>query len=170
MFRKQGGSRDSEPRLPESRQQAPAGADRQTAKAAVASAPSVVSAKMHVTGDVTGEADLQIDGTVSGSVRARAVVVGAEGRIEGDVVAGQISLLGSVTGNLRARVVTLGAGARLEGDIEYETLAIERGAVFAGGCRRIEAAAPVAKPGNEARTAPATGNGTATGDDAGATA
>jgi cytoskeletal protein CcmA (bactofilin family) len=63
----------------------------------------------------------------------------AEGaRMEGDVVAEELTIGGYVKGTIHANRVKLNSNAVVEGDIFHRTLAIEENARFEGTARRQE--------------------------------
>lgn len=101
---------------------------------------AVIGPKIKFKGELTGEEDLLILGTVEGSidlkgnhltigsegvikanVAARAITV--EGRVEGDIVATEriaIKSSSQVKGNLKAERVTLEDGAKFRGSIDMD--------------------------------------------------
>lgn len=103
------------------------------------SIPSIISANLHISGDLVSNGDLQIDGVVEGNVRSLTLTVGETARITGDVDAESVHVRGSVTGQINARAVTLMKTAHVIGDVMHETLAIDAGAYLEGSCRHIQA-------------------------------
>jgi len=101
-----------------------------------AAVPSIVSADMTFRGDLTGEGDVQIDGTLIGRIEAGHLVIAAGGRVEGEIVVKAVSISGTMVGTVRATTVKLSATARVQGDIMHEVLSIEAGAELEGHCRR----------------------------------
>ena len=109
---------------------------------------SVLSAAFRFEGDITGEADLQLDGQVKGDVRVARLVIGAGARIEGAVRAHHVEVRGHVIGSIEAQAVFLYESARVEGDITPGRLSIEGGALFDGRVQPLRRAeeAPAAEP------------------------
>lgn len=99
-------------------------------------APSILSADLTITGSISSEGEVQLDGVVEGDVRAGSLSIGEEATVKGEVVAESVVVRGRVEGSVRARQVQLAATARIEGDIIHATLAVESGAYFDGHCRR----------------------------------
>lgn len=98
---------------------------------------SIIARGMRVEGDCSTEGTLRVEGRVEGSVQAdKAVVVGAEGVVVGDirtqdaVVAGRIE--GSIVADSR---LELQAGSHVEGDIRSRRVKLEEGGLVDG---RIE--------------------------------
>ena len=60
---------------------------------------------LHVKGEITGNEDLHIDGSVEGLVQLedRKLTVGASARVTADIIAREVVVYGNVKGNLRAR-------------------------------------------------------------------
>ena len=88
-----------------------------------------------IKGELTGKADLLIDGDVQGSIRLgdSRLTVGQLGRIRADIEASEILVRGEVEGDLRGRErVVLGSSCRVVGDLEAPRVAIEEGARFKG--------------------------------------
>lgn len=99
-------------------------------------APSILSADLTITGSISSEGEVQLDGVVEGDVRAGSLSIGEEATVKGEVIAESVVIRGRVEGSVRARQVQLAATARIEGDIIHATLAVESGAYFDGHCRR----------------------------------
>ena len=99
--------------------------------------PSIISASLHVVGNLVSEGDIQIDGAVDGDIRTTIVTVGQSAEVKGEIVAESVTIHGKVEGTIRACTVILGKSARVEGDIYQETLAVEAGAHFEGNCRKL---------------------------------
>jgi cytoskeletal protein CcmA (bactofilin family) len=102
--------------------------------------PTIISADMHVDGNVASEGEIQIDGVVDGDVKAVKLSIGETGRIRGAVMADHMMVRGRIVGQIRAGFVTLTRTARVKGDIFHDTLAIEPGAQLEGHCKRLETA------------------------------
>ncbi|MGC2854261.1 bactofilin family protein [Novispirillum sp. DQ9] len=99
--------------------------------------PSIISADLTITGDLVSEGEIQVDGTIDGDIRCKALIIGVDGAVTGEVEAESVRLHGKVTGQLRAKTVFLAATAHMIGDITHESLAIEPGAFMEGHCRRM---------------------------------
>lgn len=120
-------------------------------------APSIIGADLVVTGTLTSNGDIQIDGKVEGNVHSTSMTIGDKAYIEGDVVADDVVVRGRIKGGIRARKVLLTGTCHVEGDILHETFAVESGAFFEGNCRHAEypvADAPVAERSAGPNTAP----------------
>lgn len=125
------------------RKGAPAGGGRQRHR----SGPSLLSMDLVIDGSVSTSGELQVDGTINGSVRARAVVVDANGVVYGDITAEEVIVRGRVIGPIRALHIHIFAGAHIEGDVINQTLSIENGAHVDGKIRRVED--PLSEPLDE---------------------
>ena len=101
--------------------------------------PTIISSDMRITGNITSEGEVQVDGVVDGDVRGGKISVGASGHIAGAVSADRILVRGRVNGQIRAQVVTLTRSAQVKGDIFHDTLSMESGAKLEGHCRRLNA-------------------------------
>ena len=116
---------------------------------------SVISADLHITGNVKTTGDIQVEGTVEGDIRAHLLTIGETATINGEVMADDVVINGRVVGRVRGLKVRLTATARVEGDIIHKTIAIESGAHFEGSVQRQED--PLTKAARQSKpdTAPA---------------
>tara|TARA_B100001093_G_scaffold322647_1_gene307873 strand:+ start:220 stop:723 length:504 start_codon:yes stop_codon:yes gene_type:complete len=99
---------------------------------------SVISADLHITGNVKTTGDIQVEGTVEGDIRAHLLTIGETATINGEVMADDVVINGRVIGRVRGLKVRLTSTARVEGDIIHKTIAIESGAHFEGSVQRQE--------------------------------
>ena len=95
---------------------------------------SVLGGGMTVTGDVTGEGELRIEGRVEGSVSTSGrVLVDASGQVEGGIEAEEVVASGKVSGNIKASgAVRLKKGCRVEADVEAPKIELEEGGTVNG--------------------------------------
>ena len=93
---------------------------------------SVLSADLHITGNLKTSGDILIEGKVDGDIRAHLLTVGEGATIKGEVMADDVVVNGRVIGRVRGLKVRLTSSARVEGDIVHKTIAIESGAHFEG--------------------------------------
>jgi cytoskeletal protein CcmA (bactofilin family) len=88
-----------------------------------------------VKGEISGDENLLIEGSVEGKVmiRRHLVTVGERGRVAADIEAANVRVAGEVRGNLTGtdQVVLLATG-RVEGDIKAGNVTLENGARFKG--------------------------------------
>ena len=94
--------------------------------------PSIISADLHIVGDIDSKGELHVEGRVDGNIRCESLTIGDTGQVEGKIVTTALSLLGSVTGTVRARTVKIMKTAHLIGDVAHEKIEIEAGAVVDG--------------------------------------
>jgi len=97
---------------------------------------SVLSADLHITGNLKTTGDIQVEGTVEGDIRAHLLTVGEGATIKGEIVADDVVINGRIVGRVRGLKVRLTSTARGEGDIIHKTIAIESGAHFEGSVQR----------------------------------
>jgi cytoskeletal protein CcmA (bactofilin family) len=94
---------------------------------------------MTITGNVVcDQGAVQVLGTVTGELRVADLVVGAGGKVEGDIYALDLTVEGSVKGTIHANHVNLHDGATVAGDIYHSSLKIDRNALFEGLSRRMQ--------------------------------
>ena len=90
---------------------------------------------LHVKGEITGNEDLHVDGSVEGLVQLedRKLVVGASAKLTADVIAREVVVYGNVKGNLRARDrIEIKKDGSVVGDLTTARIMIEDGAYFKG--------------------------------------
>ncbi|HKV04316.1 MAG TPA: polymer-forming cytoskeletal protein [Candidatus Acidoferrales bacterium] len=94
-----------------------------------------LGASLHVKGEITGNEDLAIDGTVEGLVHLedRKLTIGASAKVTADVIAREVVVYGNVKGNLRARDrIEIKKDGSVVGDLTTARIMIEDGAYFKG--------------------------------------
>lgn len=105
---------------------------------------SIIGPGMSVVGDCTTDGTIRIEGRVEGSVRAgKAVVVGKDGVVEGDVSTQDAVISGKVRGSLvAASRLEVQAQAQIDGDVRAKRMQLEEGAVLNGTLQMGESASP----------------------------
>jgi cytoskeletal protein CcmA (bactofilin family) len=95
---------------------------------------SIIGPGMKVVGDCETDGTIRIEGTVEGSVRAgKAVVIGKEGLVSGDVTTQDAVVSGRIKGTLTADSrLEVQATAHIEGEITARRMQLEEGAVLNG--------------------------------------
>jgi cytoskeletal protein CcmA (bactofilin family) len=110
---------------------------------------STISRGMTVIGKIVGDGTLNVFGQVEGELQALNVMVNEGARVEGDLVAEDLTIGGQVKGSIRASRVKLKGTAVVEGDIFHRSLTIEENARFEGSSKRddnaVEAGRSLAK-------------------------
>jgi len=94
-----------------------------------------LGASLCVKGEISGNEDLHVDGTVEGLIQLddRKLTVGISAKLTADVVAREIVVYGSVKGNLRARDrIEIKKDGSVVGDLTTARIMIEDGAYFKG--------------------------------------
>lgn len=103
----------------------------------IPSSASIIGAGNVITGDITSNADLRVDGTVKGNVYAKAkVLIGPSGQIEGSLFCKEADVAGTICGNISSEgLLVLKGNASVEGDIQTSKLLMEPSVSFNGQCR-----------------------------------
>jgi len=112
---------------------------------------SIIGPGMKVTGDCETDGTLRIEGAVHGSVKAgKAVVVGRDGKVVGDIATQDAVIAGKVEGTLIAESrLELQASCRIDGEVQTARLQLEEGAVFNGAVKMAGAATSKAPPAQD---------------------
>jgi len=89
-----------------------------------------------ITGDVTTNGDIRIDGILNGNLKTKGkLVIGETGAVKGEISCKNAVLEGSVNGKINVtELLTLKSTSSLNGDINTRRLSIEPGAKFTGHC------------------------------------
>jgi cytoskeletal protein CcmA (bactofilin family) len=98
-------------------------------------APSRLGSSLHLKGEISGNEDLDIDGTIEGLVciDERKLTVGVTAKLTADIIAGAVIVYGSVKGNVRGKnKVEIKKDGSVNGDLTTAQIIIEDGAYFKG--------------------------------------
>ena len=98
--------------------------------------PSIISAQMHITGDIEGEGALEIAGRVEGNIKCLSVRLLPGAIVYGDIIAEKIDIAGEVVGDVKGRFVKCSSTAKIIGNIMHIFVQIENGAYIDGSCRK----------------------------------
>ena len=113
---------------------------------------TVIGADAVFKGELSFDKGVRVDGRVEGKISTKGhLAVSPGGKLQADVVAGNIVVEGEVRGNLNASErVELRKSARLQGDIRAAKLLVAEGACFTGQCSvgPDAAKAPGSQPGS----------------------
>jgi cytoskeletal protein CcmA (bactofilin family) len=116
------------------------------------SAPSRIGSGLKIRGELSGNADLFVDGELQGKIAlgdAR-VTIGPSGRVQADIEARNIVIEGSVQGNLKAREsVHLSSTSRVQGSILTPRIGIDDGARLRGKVEMLRASEAGGSPASE---------------------
>jgi cytoskeletal protein CcmA (bactofilin family) len=118
---------------------------------------AVIGKGLHVQGEISGNEDLQVDGTIEGHVHLgeRRLTVGTTAKVTADIQAREVVVFGNVKGNLRARDrIEIKKDGSVVGDLSTARIMIEDGAYFKGSIEiDREAGGRAASPGAQAQPA-----------------
>jgi len=119
---------------------------------------SILAADCRLTGDISSDGEVHIDGRLDGDVMCKTLTVGETGVVTGKIGAEVVRIMGSVNGQVKAHSVELGATARIVGDITHASLRVDAGAYVQGVFTRLPAdTSPVPGQGAE-KALPAPGS------------
>jgi len=98
---------------------------------------TVISKGVKIEGKLSCSGSIRLDGEVKGDISSQsAVIIGENGKVNGQINAENITIGGHVTGTVKAKEkLVLDAKANLQGDVITKTIAVESGAVFNGNCK-----------------------------------
>jgi cytoskeletal protein CcmA (bactofilin family) len=97
-------------------------------------ANTIIGSTIIVDGEISGDEDLVIQGTVKGKISLKeSCIVEASGVVEADIETQNVEIAGQVTGNITASdKVELKTDCRVVGDIKAPRILIADGAAFKG--------------------------------------
>lgn len=108
--------------------------ERENTSGASESVISIIGPGMTIVGNCETDGTVRIEGSVEGSVKAgKAVVIGKQGSVVGDVVTQDAVISGRVEGTLiAASRLELQATCHIEGEVHTRRMQLEEGAVLNG--------------------------------------
>lgn len=97
---------------------------------------NIVAEKTTITGNIQTTGDIRIDGVLIGDIEVNGrLVLGNNGKINGNVVATESEIAGTLKGDVKVReMLTVKATAHIEGNVAITKLLVEPGAVFNAKC------------------------------------
>lgn len=95
---------------------------------------TVIGKNTRITGEISGEGNIRVDGTVTGSISIEGnAVIGESGSVDGDVKAANLIVSGNINGNAVIEGnLCIHATGQLVGDVKVKSLNIEDGGIFMG--------------------------------------
>jgi cytoskeletal protein CcmA (bactofilin family) len=116
---------------------------------------SIIGPGMKVVGDCQTDGTVRVEGTLEGSVTAgKAVVIGKQGLVRGDITTQDAVISGRVEGTLVAESrLELQATCHIEGQIHTRRMQLEEGAVLNGTVQMGDKSAPRGAAGNASSSA-----------------
>ncbi len=120
-----------------------------------------ISATLKIQGEISGDADLYVDGVIEGVVKLgeRKLTVGDGGRLAAHVEVGEATIRGRVEGDIRATDrIEIASTGDIDGEIQARRLAVADGAKIRG---KVSVGRPLTKPDSDAGATPNTGVSTA---------
>ncbi len=101
------------------------------------SSTTLIARDTEVLGDIKFTGDLEVEGSIIGSIIANngseaSVRVLENGQVKGDIAAPKVAINGSVKGAVHASILELATNARVDGDVHYSSIEMMRGAQVNG--------------------------------------
>lgn len=96
---------------------------------------AIIGPKITFKGELSGEEDLLIQGTVEGTIDLKGMhlTIGSQGVIKANVSAKTITVEGKVEGDITASEhIAIKSGSRIQGNLKAERVTLEDGAKFRG--------------------------------------
>ena len=101
---------------------------------------NTITVGTEITGDISSNGDIRLDGVLNGNVNAKGkLVVGESGRVKGVINCKNSDIYGYVEGKINVtELLALKATCEIIGDILTNRLAIEPGCRFTGNCKMTD--------------------------------
>jgi cytoskeletal protein CcmA (bactofilin family) len=115
---------------------------------------STISRGVTVVGTIVGEVTIHVLGQIEGELRALTVSINEGAKVEGEIVAEELTVGGVVKGSIRANRVKLSSTAVVEGDLFHRSSLIEENAHFEGSSKRQDNASDLLRTLPEHAAAP----------------
>ena len=115
---------------------------------------SIIAPGMRIVGDCDADGAIRVEGTVQGNIRAgKAVVVGKEGFVDGDIFTQDAVIAGRVKGVLRAESrLEVQASSHIEGEIIACRMQLEEGAMLNGTVQMGKDVESIPRPSDQHHT------------------
>ena len=85
-----------------------------------------------VRGQIDSIGDVDLNGTVTGDIKARKVTLQPQAVVEGEILAEEVHIHGQLKGRITARTVVIGESARIEGQVFHHKIEVAKGAQVKG--------------------------------------
>jgi len=107
---------------------------------AVSANINLIGSGTEITGDITSNGDIRIDGVLYGNIATRGkIVIGETGRIKGEISCKNADISGVADGKLMVtELIALKSSCRVNGDITTGRFSVEPGARFTGFCNMTD--------------------------------
>ncbi|GAP74832.1 polymer-forming cytoskeletal protein [Pseudoalteromonas ruthenica] len=99
--------------------------------------PSLIAADVRLTGTLSSQGEVQLDGRIDGDIKADTLIIGSQGQVEGSVEATDVTIKGRVSGSISASKVAIESSAQVQGDVFHDTLSIAAGATMEGQIKQL---------------------------------
>lgn len=93
---------------------------------------SVIARGLSLTGDLSGNGTVRLDGHFNGTITCSELIIGSDGHLEGKVEADKVLVEGRLDGDVQAKTVTLTRSAKVIGNVHHQVLEVEAGATVEG--------------------------------------
>jgi cytoskeletal protein CcmA (bactofilin family) len=100
---------------------------------------SIIGKHVYFEGILTSKQGIRIDGRIKGNVECEGlIIIGSEGRVDGEIVAHDVYIAGELTGNATARNrLEITEQGKVYGDITAAKLVVGPGVILEGKCHMI---------------------------------
>jgi cytoskeletal protein CcmA (bactofilin family) len=121
---------------------------------------TLIAAGATLVGEISGDTDVMVEGTVEGKLKpSQDVTVGEQGVVRGEISARRVRVAGRVQGNVRGKEsVEILATGSLEGDVSSPGMVIGDGAFFKGRVEMTSGKSEAAVETPKAAAPPAIGS------------
>jgi cytoskeletal protein CcmA (bactofilin family) len=111
---------------------APERPERTPDRATPSGKTSVLGSDLKITGEITSAGNIEVQGDVDGTITAKGLVVGPDGKVTGIVTAENVEVKGRLDGKVTSKTFSLRSTAVVAADVTYTSIVIENGAQIEG--------------------------------------
>lgn len=98
---------------------------------------NIIGQGTKITGDITCDSDIRIDGMLEGNIKAEGkIILNKSGKIQGNISCKNCDVSGNAEGTIEvAELLALKESSNINGDIVTKKMSVEPGAIFNGTCK-----------------------------------
>ncbi|MBF0620439.1 MAG: polymer-forming cytoskeletal protein [Magnetococcales bacterium] len=114
---------------------------------------TVIAAGTKITGEISIECKLHVDGEFSGQIRSNSLItIGKTGKVDGEIHSKKLIVTGRFEGTADCGEIEILSGGNVSGNISSRVLVIERGSLFQGESQLKETGKETADTAQKAAT------------------
>ena len=93
---------------------------------------SIITEGIDFVGEISTEGDIHIDGNMKGTIKAHEVVIGPNGKFDGEIISEILKVNGLIKGKFAIKNLFVKKEGLLQGKAKYEIIVVESGGKIQG--------------------------------------